>query len=408
MDPDSSSVPDTGPGGSSDDQPDHPAIERAGAAMPDPGPQGAASGRRRWAWGVLVFLIAAVTFGGMLIRVPYVALVPGSAKDTEPLVEVAGAEEFPSEGELLLTTVRVRQRPNLWEYLWLQFDDDATLRPEEEILGNRTPEENREFNLAMMTNSKQVAIAVALEELGYEAISSDGVVAHLLVEGTPAADSLEAGDTIVAIDGEPTLTSARLVEVLATREPGDSITLSIEPFGGEPEQVTLELAENPDRPGAAFLGIQPADRIDYATDVGFSVDIDSGSVGGPSAGLAFTLAVLDQLTAGELTGGAVVAVTGTISADGEVGAVGGVPQKTAAVRSLGADVFLVPAALGDAQIAAIEDRAGGDLQIIPVASLDEALAALEGLGGDVGAVEQYASAVEADPVGDAAGVAVTD
>ena len=96
-------------------------------------------------------------------------------------------------------------------------------------------------------------------------------------------------------------------------------------------------------------------------------------VGGPSAGLAFTLAILDQLTPGELTGGAQVAVTGTIGIDGSVGAVGGVPQKTAAVRDLGIEYFIVPTALGEEQIADLEERAGDALEIIPVATLDEAL-----------------------------------
>ena len=117
--------------------------------------------RSIWQWvGVIGgFLLAATIVGGMLYKVPYVALVPGSARDTEPLIDVEGIESFPSEGELLLTTVRVRQRPNLWEYLWLQANQDAEIVAEDVILGGRTPEENRQFNLQLMTDSKSVAIA---------------------------------------------------------------------------------------------------------------------------------------------------------------------------------------------------------------------------------------------------------
>ena len=351
--------------------------------------------RRLWLWsaGFLGVVLVSAVIGGLLLKVPYIALVPGSAKDTEPLLAVSGTEEFPSEGELLFTTVRVRQRPNLWEYLWLKADEDATVLPEEDILGDRTPEENREFNLAMMNDSKRVAVAVALQELGYDAIKTDAVVVQQLVPDTPAAQVLVLGDSIMAIDGEPTMNTATLVEILGSRKPGDEVELSVQRFGeAEPRELTVVLAANPDRPEDGFLGIQPADRPEYVNDFGFTVEIDSGSVGGPSAGLAFTLAVLDQLTEGELTGGAQVAVTGTIGAGGNVGPVGGVLQKTAAVRGLGADVFIVPLGLGEVELAAIEERAGDDLQIIPVATLDDALAALATLGGDVRAVEEYAAA----------------
>ncbi|MGI9597897.1 MAG: YlbL family protein [Acidimicrobiales bacterium] len=351
--------------------------------------------RRVWVWsaGFLGAVLVAAVVGGLLLKVPYVALVPGSAKDTEPLLAISGADEFPSDGELLFTTVRVRQRPNLWEYLWLKVDDDATVLPEEDILGDRTPEENRQFNLSMMNDSKRIAVAVALQELGYDAVKTDAVVVQQLVPDAPAEEVLLLGDSILAIDGEPTTNTGALVELLGSRKPGDEVGLSVQRFGeAELRDITVVLDANPDRPEDGFLGIQPADRPQYINDFGFTVEIDSGSVGGPSAGLAFTLAVLDQLTEGELTGGSQVAVTGTIGALGNVGPVGGVLQKTAAVSELGADAFIVPAGLNEAELEAVMRRAGDDLQIIPVNTLDEALEALAGLGGDVGAVSEYASA----------------
>ena len=350
---------------------------------------------RVWTWaGVFLFVVVGLgVIGGMALKVPYVALVPGSATDTEPLVEIDGTEAFPSDGELLFTTVRVRQSPNLWEYLWLKADGDAEVVPEQDILGGRSPEENREFNLGLMNDSKMIAIAVALNELGFEAVTTDAVVVQQLVPDTPAEAALVLGDSILAIDGTPTPNTDELVELLGGRAPGETVSLSVQRFGEEEiREIDVSLAANPERPEAGFLGIQPADRPRFLNDVGFSVDIDSGSVGGPSAGLAFTLAVLDHLTPGELTGGAQVAVTGTINAVGDVGPVGGVLQKTAAVEELGVDVFIVPAALGAEELAAIEARAGDDLQIVPVFSLDEALEALNGIGGDVGAIEEFAAA----------------
>lgn len=391
----------------------------ADSLAPDTATQDATR-RAMWQWvGSMVgFVVASAILGGILFKVPYVALVPGSARDTEPLLQVEGIEAYPSDGELLLTTVRVRQRPNLWEYLWLQTDNDADIVPEEVILGGRSPEENREFNLQLMTDSKSVAIAVALEELGYDAIQTDGVIIAELVPGAAAEEVLSLGDTLVGIDGKAIQSSGDLVEVLGSYEPGDEITMLVERFdpdnprgnpaddvehadGSKPsdpaerypnaETVSVELGAKPDEAEAAFLGVGPSDRVTFNDEFDFLVDIDSGAVGGPSAGLAFTLAVLDQLTEGELTGGATVAVTGTIDPTGRVGPVGGVAQKTAAVRDLDADAFLIPAGLSTAELERVMERAGDDLEVIPVEDLDDALEALAGLGGEVAAVEEFAA-----------------
>jgi len=146
---------------------------------------------------------------------------------------------------------------------------------------------------------------------------------------------------------------------------------------------------------ASFLGILPADRLAFGSGFGFEVDFDTGNVGGPSAGLAFSLALLDQLTEGELTGGAKVAVTGTIDARGSVGAVGGVPQKAAAVRDLQADVFIVPLSLGEDELERVRAIAGDSLVIVAVATLDEALEVLAGLGGNVDAIDRFAQEMAA-------------
>ncbi len=346
---------------------------------------------QRLGW-VLFVLVSLGIIAGFFIPTPYVALVPGSARETESLVEVEGLEAYPSEGEVLFTTVRLRSRPNLWEYLWLTNDDDANIVPEELIYGDRSPEENREANLEAMTDSKQVAVAVALEELGYDAITPTGVFVAEVVADSAAVGELERGDVLLAVDGVEILTDTDLVAALSNRRPGDVVEFSIERHTtGEAETISIELGPREDDPTAGFLGVAPQTRVEMNLELPFTVDIDSGSVGGPSAGLAFTLTVLDQLTEGELTGGREIAVTGTMSADGSVGSVGGVPQKAAAVREMGIEVFIVPRALGEAELERVRDRAGDDLQIIPVDDLDEALAVLATLGGDTQAIEEFAA-----------------
>src|SRR4029078_10589066 len=97
----------------------------------------------------------------------------------------------------------------------------------------------------------------------------------------------------------------------------------------------------------------------------------------PSAGLAFTLALIDELSPGNLTGGGNVGVTGTIDLVGTVCAMGGLVQKVSAVRRAVVHTFLVPTAQGPEQIARAREIGGDAVEIIPVATLDEALAGPE-------------------------------
>ena len=350
--------------------------------------------RRTWtALGlVLAALVALTVLAGWLYKVPYYALLPGSARDTEGLIHIRGAEAYPSEGEVLYTTVRVRGRLSLWEYLWLQSDDDADVVPEVTVLGTRNQTENRQFNLQLMDSSKQVAVAVALDQLGYEVTRSTGVLVVSIVPDTPADGALEPGDVIVGVDGREVLEAPALVDVLSGRRPGDEVVLQVERHqGGEVVDVEVELGEHPTGSGG-FLGIGPTTRVDFG-ELPFDVSIDTGDVGGPSAGLAFTLGLLDDLTPGELTGGERVAVTGTVAVDGSVGPVGGVPQKAAAVRQAGIDVFLVPAALGEPVLDEVRERAGSDVRVIAVEDVEQAIQALSSIGGDVESLAAGATVV---------------
>ena len=349
-----------------------------------------ARARRLLGWSVLL-LLGGLLAVGYLVKVDEVALVPGAVRDTEPLVAIDGAESYPSEGEILYTTIRLRQNVSLIEYFFLKLDDDAELLPAEEVLGDRTPEQNRELNLDLMTDSKQIAVAVALEALGYDLIGSDGVVVADVLPGSAADGFLEVGDTIVAVDGEPMPTALDLIELLAADEPGVELAFDVEHFDGTADLIKVAMGARDDDPTVAFLGIVPLDRVFLSDDRPFDVEIDSGSVGGPSAGLAFTLGIIDKATDGDLSGGGRIAVTGTIAFDGQVGPIGGAPQKAAAVRDLGIEHFIVPEALGPEELALVRERAGADVTIHPVRTLDEALAVLAGLGGDVDAIADYAS-----------------
>jgi PDZ domain-containing protein len=241
-----------------------------------------------------------------------------------------------------------------------------------------------------MVGSKQIAEYVAATTLGLEASLVQGkvVVEQVVCDGAPetnaACDILDLGDTITAIDAVPTPTLTELAEQIQGRAPGETITVTVVPHGQDDQSQTVDrtvtLMEDPDTPGRPIIGIVPADT--RTVDLPFSIGISTSDIGGPSAGLAFTLAILDELTEGDLTGRGKVAATGTINEDGTVGAIGALVQKAVAVRDVGASLFLVPSSQSEDELAEARRAAGSKVTIVPVATLAEALAALAENGGD--------------------------
>lgn len=363
----------------------HPEVTVPVESPPVEIPPGPRISRSWWVVGPALALLLVATIALLVREVPYIVFMPGSATEVQPLVTITGrpGEEAPfvdaevRDDEILFTTVSIRY-PTGFEVLYRTLDDRNDIAPSEPYLGTQSNEESREFNLSLMTSSKDKAAKVALEAAGYEVtVTPTGAVIVNLDPSYPAASVLRPGDTIVGADGEPVAVSDDLVAAIAEHEPGDMISLELERLN-QPGTMTVEaeLAEHPEKAGQAQLGVSLENRPSY--EFPFDVAIDSGDVGGPSAGLAFTLAILDRITPGDLTGGARVAVTGTIELDGTVGPVGGVKQKTEAAVSEGAVQFLVPSDEYDEAV----EAADGRIEIRRADSLDQALTALEELGGD--------------------------
>lgn len=341
--------------------------------------------RRLWLAPVIAFVLAAmVTVALFTVNIPYVSLSPGSATPVGNLIEVPEDQRHDATGEILFTTVSLADS-KLIDAVSAWFDDDLKLVDREVFYPpNTSREEFRDFNLEAMRSSERTAVVVALRKLGHE-ISETGKGALIVsvLEDTAADGHLTAGDTVVAIDANPVTLSSDLRNAIRARAAGATVKLSVVAPDGASRTEEIVLGELEGQP---FLGVELITK-DQEFSMPFEIDIDTGRVGGPSAGLAFTLAVLEKLTPGELTGGRKVAVTGTIEIDGTVGEVGGVAQKAAAVRKHGADVFLVP----PGEFEEAQGRAGDDLEVIAVANLDEALAALERLGGNVQALAPSAA-----------------
>lgn len=332
----------------------------------------------RWglpALGLLVALLATVTF-----TLPYYAIAPGSARQVNDLIDVPDDRAFPPRGKVFLATVAI-SRVTPFEALQGWLDPDTDVVPEERVFGPVRRRQFHRLNLQAMDDSKQTAAVVALRRLGF-AVSEHGkgALVEAVEESAPAGGRLTQGEVITAVDGRATLLAEQALEAIRSKRPGESVRLDVDAASGAPRVEEIVLGS---RPGTTvgFLGVAlrtKERRFDYP----FEVTIDSGAIGGPSAGLAFTLGVLDTLTAGEITGGRKIAATGTIEIDGTVGEVGGVAQKTAAVRAAGAEYFLVP----PMEFRQAKAHAGGRLKVVKVANLDEAIVALGRLGGDVSAL----------------------
>jgi PDZ domain-containing protein len=361
-------------------EPTVPAAAAASGAAPERRPHRL----RIWIALVSVGGLVALVLVAALVRLPYLTLSPGSATPVGPIISVGGG--FPAdhpEHSVAYTTVSQRDA-TLLDALRGWIDDDVEVLPREAIYGDQSGEQNRRYNAQLMDTSKLAAAVVAERRLGYQIdVPISGTVVRQIEPGSPAADVLRLDDVIVAVDGTPIEHIDQLRDLLQVGGPRAEHRLAVERPAGSSTRVevpiTTEAAE--EDPSRAIIGIVPEERIlpfDLSKQLPIPLGIDSGRVGGPSAGLAFTLAILDVLTPGELTGGHRIAVTGTMDLDGNVGPVGGGTQKAVAVRNAGYEAFLVPSA----EYKEVRAKVGRDLRVIAVDTLQEALDALASLGGD--------------------------
>ena len=324
--------------------------------------------------GTVALVVAAAMVTAMaFIKVPYVIISPGDATALDrDIVSISGARTYRHRGALLYLTVRVTNSdPNVWRWLLARLDDDVSVEKREEIIGCASYADSGRLQDELMRQSQDVAKDVSLRRLGYDVPEQGTRVMILDVQcGSPSEGRLRPGDRITAVDGTPVATAEEVGPLVQAKQPGDTVRVSVDRDGGA-RDVSVRLGR---RAGTAFLGIVSQTLHDWQFPV--EVEIDTRRVSGPSGGLAFALAIIDDLTPGELTGGRKVAVTGSIAADGSVGAVGGVAQKAVTARNDGVALMLVPA--GEAREA---KEHAGDMLVVAVRTLDDALGALEDAGG---------------------------
>ncbi|MGI9823875.1 YlbL family protein [Agromyces sp. Marseille-Q5079] len=332
-------------------------------------------------WAAIVATVIGIVFA--LFPTPYVIERPGPVYDTLgtaehgdeeiPLIEIPDERTYPTEGELNLLTVSVVGRPGstpTWfEVLGAWLDRQQSVVPVEAIFPPGLSNEDRDAqNSAAMVDSQQDAIAAALVELGYDfprEVTVSGVV-----EDGPADGVLQDDDVVLAVNGTEVFSIDELrsaVQDNGTDAPAELTVLR------DGEEVSVEVTPT-DNGGTAVLGIGVRMVYEFPIDVELQLD----DVGGPSAGMMFALGIVDKLTPGAMTGGEIIAGTGTIDSSGIVGPIGGIRQKLWGAKDAGATVFLAPESNCDEVTGHVPDG----LDVFAVTDLDQAREIVEAVGED--------------------------
>ena len=321
--------------------------------------------------GAAPILALAAVLSSPAVPVPFAAEGPGPLFDVlgdiegNEAVVVRGGDPDPSGGELNMTTVAVQHRMSLAQVMGMWADPDQRVVPIEAVFPPGLSQDDvKERNALMFSDSEANATASALRQLGLPI----EVTVALVSEGGAAEGVLEEGDVLRAIDGEEVDRPETLQRTVAGHAPGDRVTLDVVRDGRE-ESIEVELGEHPDGDSTAFLGIGMAAQPKGDVKVEYNVS----GVGGPSAGLMLSLAVVDKLSPGDLTDGRTIAGTGSIDGVGVVGPIGGITHKIAAAREGGAEMFLVPSENCSEALTA----EAGDMKLISVKTLDAAVKALK-------------------------------
>jgi PDZ domain-containing protein len=322
---------------------------------------------------VFVALVPIVAFGVLLsaVTVPFVSLGPGPTFDTlgevegKEVVDIEGTDVHPTTGHLNMTTVSQSDGLTLGQALALWVSGNEQLLPRDLVYPpDKTRDQVDEENSTDFKHSEDNAEYAALSFLKYPM----AVTVETVTDPGPSAGKLQPGDAIDMVNNTPVANLDQFTSVVKNTKPGDQLIVDYRRKNGPIGTTTITLGANPDR-DSGFLGVGVRD----APWAPFTIDFNLANIGGPSAGLMFSLAVVDKLTTGDLNGGKFIAGTGTITGEGKVGSIGGITHKMFAAKEAGATAFLVPADNCAEALTAHDD----DLTLMKVDTLEGAVDALK-------------------------------
>jgi Lon-like protease len=321
----------------------------------------------RWKRILLYGTVTAIVVAAFTVTLPWYAVGPGPARAVQPLIRFDERTRYESDGRFVMTSVRYLPLTGL-DFVLAWLDPERSVVPRDDLFPpGEDRDQERRRSISQMDTSKLDAAAVVLRELSdYPKQHGDGVLVESVVAGCAADGDLYPGDRILAIDGEEVETWRQASRAIQAAPSGASLTFDLS-VDGEPESVDLVRAP-------CGGSEDPLVGVSLINSFPFDVQISSGEIGGPSAGLMWALGLYDLLTPGDLTGGRTIAGTGQITLDGTVRPIDGIGQKIAAAADAGAAVFLLP----EENAEAAEDAADHRLELVPVSSFDDAIAYLTG------------------------------
>jgi PDZ domain-containing protein len=320
--------------------------------------------RRRPGLSLALIPIASLALVMYFVQLPYFVLGPGPASDVEPLIQISGPTTAPSQGHFLLTAITF-DRANVYGLLGAWADPTESVVPERDIFGpGQSEEEEVQAARSQMDTSKIDAAIVALSRYaGYPEAHRPGALVEQVFADTPAQGKLFAGDIVVAVDGQKIDGPDDLGRRIRRAGAGTPLHLAVQGRPGGQVAVTV---------APATIRVQGVKRVVIGAilvrNFPFLLSINSGAIGGPSAGLMWALGLTDLLTPGDLPGGRVIAGTGAIDFNGTVYPIGGVEEKVVAAQRAGASVFFAP--VKDAPAAR---RVAGKMAVVAVATYQDAL-----------------------------------
>lgn len=362
--------------------------------------------KRRHTVGAILLVLVIAVLVASAISIPYYAITPGSAQSVEKLIGVPAPDAHSHKGKFLLVDVELVPLRAI-EWPWFALNSDDEIVSSNALLGPETASQYETEGELDMRDAQQAATVVALHTLGYRVSArSAGALIYATLPDSPAADELSVGDVVSQVDGASVRTAAELGERIRDHRPGNIVTATVLSYPARrPQAVRVRLsawrvkgkgkaatlvcppwgtelsyplyrfspetgAKVKEAPCIGALDVETYYRVPHLP---VKVDLSSEGIIGPSAGLAFTLGLIERLDPYDLAGGHEIAATGTMSVTGQVGAVGGVAQKTVAVRNAGATVFFVPRA----EYGAARSHGGGGLHIYPVTTIGQVISILE-------------------------------
>jgi PDZ domain-containing protein len=301
----------------------------------------------------------------------YYVFVPDRAHPLTPLVEVSGKQPRRDGGGVYFVDVRFRKARLLEDLLNRPLAKGATMEPATAVLGTASEKQQRRIDLNQMEQSQATAAALALNRVGYDVkVALPTLVVSAVERKVPAARVLQPHDRLLAVDGSAAHTVGRLRQLLDSVRPGQRVRLRVA-RKAVVRTIAVPTVADPADPGRAVIGIYVREDGGSVGKLPLKVNIDTGGIGGPSAGLAFALDLM-EVFGRDVDRGYKVAATGELELDGTVVAIGAVKQKTIGARQAGVDVFLVPAGPNAREAR----KYAKGLRIIPVKTLPQALSAL--------------------------------